>query len=350
MAKLECLPRLRFVSTKLICRRKDGNEEYLLEVGLVHMITGRLVAVKQLPEKLSVKQGRVFFREVESCLKADRPRLVLDCSKVQQLDSTGIQVLLRCLEEALKRNGDVKLAEIPPGAAATLELTRVDRLFEVFGSTADAVNSFQQFPLKPFQPARGSEHSTVASGMLRNGFEDGPFDLREAPPVSQVTTGTSRRWLTRQIAGCLLLLLTAPIAHAFPYPQEANLNQDGGVSSAQDQSQDSNNGPEMVNAEPSPSEALPNSPGTVRSQERVSSGQQPSPKLQNNTQDPLGTAAAPSVKTTGVAASRPAGAAIAPAKQKRARSILIKVGVIVGAGVAIGTVVALSSASPSRPH
>jgi anti-anti-sigma factor len=313
------------------------------------MIAGRLVEVKQLPEKLSVRQGRVFFREVESCLKADRPRLVLDCSKVQQLDSAGIQMLLRCLEEALKRNGDVKLAVIPPGAAATLELTRVDRLFEVFGSTADAVNSFQQFPL--LHPTRGCEHSTVASGVLGNGFEDGPSDLRAAPPVSQATTGTSARWLTRHIAGCLLLLLTAPIAHAVPYSQqEANLNPDGGVSSAQDQSQDSNSGPKKVNAEPSPSEALPDSPGTARSQDLVSSGQQPSPQLQTGTQDPLGTAAAPSVKTTGVAASRPAGAAIAPAKQKRARSILIKVGVIVGAGVAIGTVVALSSASPSRPH
>jgi hypothetical protein len=52
----------------------------------------------------------------------------------------------------------------------------------------------------------------------------------------------------------------------------------------------------------------------------------------------------------GVAASRPAGAAIAPAKQKRARTLLIKVGIVVGVAVAVGTVVALSNASPSRPH
>jgi anti-anti-sigma factor len=313
------------------------------------MITGRLVAVKQLPEKLGDKRWRVFFREVESCLRADRPRMVLDCSKVKQLDSTGIQVLLRFLEEALKRNGDVKLAAIPPGAAATLELTRVDRLFEVFDSTADAVDSFQLFSLNPVQLARGCEHSTVPSGVLHNGFEDRPSDLRVAPPVSQLTTGTPGRWL-RQIAGCFLLLLTAPIAHAFPYPQEATLNQDKGVPTAQEQSQDSNRGSKKANAEPSSSEVLPDSPGTARSQDRVSSGQQPSPQLQNSTLDTLGTAAAPSIRTTGVAASRPAGAAIAPAKQKRARSILIRVGVIVGAGVAIGTVVALSSASPSQPH
>src|SRR5712671_3720933 len=65
--------------------------------------------------------------------------------------------------------------------------------------------------------------------------------------------------------------------------------------------------------------------------------------------EPLGTAAAESVQPSGVAASRPAGAAVAPAKQRRVRSILIKVGALVGAGVAIGTTMALSQGSPSRP-
>ena len=65
---------------------------------------------------------------------------------------------------------------------------------------------------------------------------------------------------------------------------------------------------------------------------------------------PVGTAAAPQEKPAGATATRPAGAVIAPAKQRRARFILIRVGVIAGAAVAIGTVVLLSSASPSRSH
>ena len=71
---------------------------------------------------------------------------------------------------------------------------------------------------------------------------------------------------------------------------------------------------------------------------------------QNTTTKPLGTAAAPYEKTMGVTASRPAGAVIAPGKQRRIRTILIKVGVIVGAGVAIGTVAALSHGSSSQPR
>lgn len=73
----------------------------------------------------------------------------------------------------------------------------------------------------------------------------------------------------------------------------------------------------------------------------------PAPQMQ--TAPPQGVAIAPYEKDTGVAASRPAGAVIAPGKQRRRRSILIRVGLILGAAAAIGTVVGLSAASSSRP-
>ena len=73
------------------------------------------------------------------------------------------------------------------------------------------------------------------------------------------------------------------------------------------------------------------------------------PPPQQKAQKPVGTAAAEKPITTGVAASNPAGAAIAPARQKRFRTLVIKVAALAGAGVAIGTVAALSAGSPSRP-
>jgi anti-anti-sigma regulatory factor len=60
------------------------------------------------------------------------------------LDQSAIQLLLSCLEEAIKRNGDVKLAAVPHGARSTLKLTGVDRLFEIFDTNAEAVNSFRR--------------------------------------------------------------------------------------------------------------------------------------------------------------------------------------------------------------
>ena len=70
---------------------------------------------------------------------------------------------------------------------------------------------------------------------------------------------------------------------------------------------------------------------------------------QKPTQEPAGAAAAQTGVTSGGAASKPAGMAIAPAKQRQVRSLFIKLGAIAAGGAAIGAVVALSKGSPSKP-
>lgn len=84
-------------------------------------------------------------------------------------------------------------------------------------------------------------------------------------------------------------------------------------------------------------------PSPAPSQTPPQAQPQPQPK------EPLGTAAAETVPTMGIAASQPAGAALAPAKQRRVRTILIRVGAILAAGAAVGATVALSEGSPSKP-
>jgi anti-sigma B factor antagonist len=100
------------------------------------------VIVMELPEQMNQVEGQKFLSEIEPLLESDRPRVVLDCSQVQNMDSAGIEILLHCMGEAMKRDGDMKLAAVSPAAAAILELMRVDRLFEVFASTDEATRSF----------------------------------------------------------------------------------------------------------------------------------------------------------------------------------------------------------------
>lgn len=106
----------------------------------------RVVMVKQLPEKLTGKQGRAFLSEIQNCADTDRPRFVLDCSLIRELDRQALHILLCCLEEAMKHNGDVKLAALPPGAQAFLEITGANRVFDTYATTTEAVNSFHQLP------------------------------------------------------------------------------------------------------------------------------------------------------------------------------------------------------------
>lgn len=87
---------------------------------------------------------------------------------------------------------------------------------------------------------------------------------------------------------------------------------------------------------------------TPPTQNNANGGQSSSPSA--SSQQPLGTAVAPLIKPVGVAASRPAGAAIAPAKQRRIRVLAIRWGLIVGGAIALGTVAAATMGSPRRPN
>ena len=75
----------------------------------------------------------------------------------------------------------------------------------------------------------------------------------------------------------------------------------------------------------------------------------PQPRAQQQMQEPLGAATAEGVPVVGGAASRPAGEAIAPDKQKQRRSLLIKLGLIAAAGVAGGVVYGLSKGTSAKP-
>ncbi len=124
------------------------------------MYTKGPVVVMELPEQLRRAEAERFLGELQPLLENDRPSLVLDCSQVQHMDSAGVDMLLHCLEEAMKRDGDLKLAAVSPASAVLLELMRVDRLFEVFETAEQAVRSFHALPIdsnQAVQPWYASE-------------------------------------------------------------------------------------------------------------------------------------------------------------------------------------------------
>ena len=111
------------------------------------MLTTGPIVVVQVPENLNLGEVNNFMRELGPLLESHRPRIVLDCSQVRSVDSAGVEMLLHSLEEALKRDGDLKLAALSPEAEVMLELMRIARVFETFQTCEDAVRSFNTIPV-----------------------------------------------------------------------------------------------------------------------------------------------------------------------------------------------------------
>lgn len=106
----------------------------------------RMVSVKQLPTAFAGRQRADFLGELQTCLNADRPCIVLDCSSLGQTDGEIVYLLLSCLEEAMKRNGDVRLAGVSAKTHAALQAAQADALFAFYETSADAVASFYGRP------------------------------------------------------------------------------------------------------------------------------------------------------------------------------------------------------------
>jgi anti-anti-sigma regulatory factor len=96
----------------------------------------------ELPEQIGTSEAAEILQDVGTLLEFQRPRIVFDCSQVRSIANDGIEMLLHCLDEAMKRDGDLKLAAISPQSRTILELMRVDGIFESFDTAGEAVRSF----------------------------------------------------------------------------------------------------------------------------------------------------------------------------------------------------------------
>ena len=109
----------------------------------VKTIRSKAVTLKELPEKLDRHSESALLDGLRTAMKIERPAVVLDCSRMCEMNTAAIHLLLCCLEEAMKRNGDVRLAGLSPMAKESLRGLGIDGLFRVFETSELAVQSFQ---------------------------------------------------------------------------------------------------------------------------------------------------------------------------------------------------------------
>src|SRR5262245_19303980 len=70
-------------------------------------------------------------------------KVVLDCSALESIDSTGLGLLVRWLRRTRTLGGDLVLYAVQPRVREVLRVTRLAPLFELVDTEAAAVNTFQ---------------------------------------------------------------------------------------------------------------------------------------------------------------------------------------------------------------
>jgi hypothetical protein len=185
------------------------------------------------------------------------------------------------------------------------------------------------------QPSSGVEQLIKQSSVVARSLPPGPAAVQRASPGTLGSAEPAYKELPDSPSVTLAKL------------QQADPVKNSSAPSPAGPSPDAQSSKPPVSA---PAQPTQNQPGPVQAAPVQSAPVQPVQAApQPSTPKPEGTAAAGANPATGVAASQPAGMAIAPAKQHRTRTLVLRTGAILGAGVALGTVFALTEGTSSKP-
>ncbi|MCM3876101.1 MAG: STAS domain-containing protein [Thermoanaerobaculia bacterium] len=84
----------------------------------------------------------VFRRTIISLLVAGKVDILIDCSGLRIVDSSGLGALVRALTTSQNEGGRAKLLGVGSNLKKLLEMTRLDSVFETFDDREQAVFSF----------------------------------------------------------------------------------------------------------------------------------------------------------------------------------------------------------------
>jgi anti-sigma B factor antagonist len=79
---------------------------------------------------------------LEKATSSNPAHVVINLEDVDFLDSTALAILVHGMKSSRKLNGDIRLCGLRPPIRMVFELTRLDRVFEIFGSEEEAVKAF----------------------------------------------------------------------------------------------------------------------------------------------------------------------------------------------------------------
>ncbi|HEV8606036.1 MAG TPA: STAS domain-containing protein [Tepidisphaeraceae bacterium] len=80
--------------------------------------------------------------ELERAIDGGARKLILDCTKLNDVASSGMGVLLRLQQKVSRQGGEMKLAGVKPAVAKMLKLVRIDGLFSSYPSLEHAAGAF----------------------------------------------------------------------------------------------------------------------------------------------------------------------------------------------------------------
>jgi anti-sigma B factor antagonist len=101
--------------------------------------TDRNIEVIQLPQRILMADAKQTKKSLQGFIKKQQPLIALDMREVEFIDSSGLAVLVNCLQTCRRKSGDVCLFGMRDTVQALFELTRLHTVFPIENLKQDAI-------------------------------------------------------------------------------------------------------------------------------------------------------------------------------------------------------------------
>jgi anti-sigma B factor antagonist len=103
---------------------------------------GEALVVALLEERLDARVATDFKERMAELIASGNTKIVLDLSKVEFIDSSGLGAIVSSLKRMGGR-GDMVVCGLQAPALTLFRLTRMDRVFQIFGDEQQAVTALR---------------------------------------------------------------------------------------------------------------------------------------------------------------------------------------------------------------
>lgn len=93
-------------------------------------------------ERVDAHNSEELKDKLKSLFETGSRNILVDMRDVRFIDSSGLGALVSGYKIAIKHQGSLKLSTLQPQVKSMFELTRLHRVFDIFPTTEDAMDSY----------------------------------------------------------------------------------------------------------------------------------------------------------------------------------------------------------------
>lgn len=99
---------------------------------------GKVLVVRVRENRIDAHMAPDLKQQLGDLIDSGDNQLVLDLGDVEFVDSSGLSAIVSAMKQ-LDGRGDIVLCQPQPAVTSLFKLTRLDKIFRIYGDSADAI-------------------------------------------------------------------------------------------------------------------------------------------------------------------------------------------------------------------